>query len=160
MPDPDRFSTLMLEHVFGLLEPDEINVLETHLATPEGAELKARAARWKDQLAGAAKAEFPGVHFTAPSAAAPAVPSRRTTVSDPTPPRQPMRAAWTKWAIVAGLLLVVAGLGGPAARQFAGWYTQSAETKRLLAASIEKRATSPEVEFWCTTANGKMVLLE
>ena len=50
MPDTDRFSALMLEHVFGLLEPAEIAELEAHLATPEGAELKARAARWKELL--------------------------------------------------------------------------------------------------------------
>lgn len=128
MPERERFQALMLEHLYGLLEPDELQQLNAYLATPEGAELKALGERWKAQLAGAAKAEFPQVKFAVPKntpapAAAPAQPTGHT-----------MKAVWTKWAVAASVL-ILAGLALPAGIQFLGWVVHARETEQYLAKS-------------------------
>lgn len=121
MSDRDRYRALMLEHLYGLLDPEEARDLTAYLASPEGAELRAEAERWRDRITTAAKVEFPDVKFTAPSEPTPAraesQPVRRGRLG--------MSAIWMRWGVAASFLLVFAGLGGPAAYQVIGWYVYS-----------------------------------
>jgi hypothetical protein len=135
MSDRDRYRALMLEHLYGLLGPEEARELSAYLASPDGADLRAEAERWRDRIAAAARLRFPAVTFTPPTEAARSVPaatpSRRQPVS--------MSAFWTRWGVAASLLLVFAGLGGPAAYQFFGWYWQSREVRELKVAADTRR---------------------
>jgi alpha-2-macroglobulin-like protein len=126
MSDRDRFQALMLEHLYGLLDADEARELEAFLGTPEGADLRTRAEAWKDKLAGAARLPFPNIQFAPP-------PPRLSPTVRPAreEPRPTLRGVWVKWAVAAAVLLVVGGLGGPAAYQFVGWQLQSRETDQL-----------------------------
>ena len=103
MSDRDRFQALMLEHLYGLLDADEVRELEAYLATTEGAELRARGELWRARLAGAAKVPFPAAVFAPPGEtsapepvarpAAPAPVSMRIGAPYPSPkPRSRTRA--------------------------------------------------------------------
>ncbi|HKB06624.1 MAG TPA: hypothetical protein VKD90_30790 [Gemmataceae bacterium] len=136
MSDRDRYRALMLEHLYGLLEPDEARELAAYLASPDGAELRAEAEQARDRITAAAKVEFPAVNFAPPAdepiplkpAATPA--SRRSLT---------MAAVWTRWGVAASLLLVFVGLGGPALYQLGGWFIQSREVNHLRVAMETRR---------------------
>src|SRR5687768_13543698 len=121
MSDRDRFQALMLEHLYGLLDADEVRELDAYLATPEGAGLRAEAEGWRARLAGAALVGFPDLDFRAPVRPAPAAPPAAVTQA----------SVWMRWAVAACLLVVFGGLGGPAAYQFVAWTAQSAHTDDL-----------------------------
>src|SRR5262245_15414244 len=141
MPDRDRYQALMLEQMFGLLEPEEARALEAFLATPDGVALKSQAERWRSQLAGAAKFEFPEVRFVPPAAP--------KGVVTPAPQHQPvtMKSVWTRWVVTASLVLVLGGLGGPAAYQLFGWYRQSRATEDKRVARIDLQADVGKLEY-------------
>ena len=147
----DHCQNLILDHLYGLLDEAEARAVEEHLqACPACAEARDKARGWSDLLARAARSDFPEVKFAAPSepvaapAQAPAAP--QTPVPAPMPartspqaarpksngkrgpkplPPATVRATWTRWAVAAGILLLVAGLGGPLARTTLGWWNQS-----------------------------------
>jgi len=139
MSEPDRYEALMLEHLYGLLEPDEARELQAYLATPEGSDLRARAETWQAKLTGAAKVPFPDVEFAPPVV----VPARKPAVEQRA---VPIKAVWIRWAVAASLLFVFGGLGGPAAYQFFGWYRQTQETEQKQLALNEKRNTLAKLE--------------
>ena len=68
MSDRDRYRALMLEHLYGLLEPDEARELGAYLASPDGAELRAAAEQSRARIAAAARVDFPAVTFAPPPA--------------------------------------------------------------------------------------------
>src|SRR5262249_37316542 len=73
--------SLILDHLYGLLDAPEAAAVEAHLAScPECAAARAEAARVQGLFARAAKSEFPGVRFESPTAKtraqAPAAPAR------------------------------------------------------------------------------------
>jgi anti-sigma-K factor RskA len=135
MSDFERYEALMLEHVYGLLDADEARELETFLATPAGTELRARAERWKSQLTSASRTSFPEVHFSPP------VQPKVTSPVRPSENKAPVsvKSIGVRWAVAASLLLVLGGLGGPAAYQFIGWYSQSRTTRDLQVAARDSR---------------------
>jgi predicted negative regulator of RcsB-dependent stress response len=143
MSNSDRYEALMLEHLYGLLEPDEVHELEAYLASPDGAALRARAEEWKTQLAGASRMEFPEVHFTPPTKRPEPVvtPAAASPFAGLT-----MKGVWTKWAVAACVLLVFGGLGGPAAYQFIGWSLQSREVDDLRVAANTRREAARKVQ--------------
>jgi alpha-2-macroglobulin-like protein len=141
MSDRDRYRALMLEHLYGLLEPAEARELSAYLASPDGAELRAEAEQWRDRIAAAARVEFPAVIFSPPT---------RPTIPKPvaTPARrQPltMPAVWTRWGVAASVLVLL-GFGAPAAYQFFGWYAQSREARDLKVAADSRRDELRKVE--------------
>ena len=79
MSNSERYEALMLEHLYGLLEPDEARELQAYLATAEGADLRARAEEWRDKLSGAAKVPFDTVQFDPPAS----VPAPKPAASPP-----------------------------------------------------------------------------
>ncbi len=128
----------MLEHQYGLLGPDEERELNEYLATTEGATLKTRAQAWTAQLQGAARESFPDVQFSAPAIVIP----NPSTNSD----RLMIRQVWSRWAVAACLMIVLGGMGAPAAYQFIGWSAQSYETAQLRADASAKRDAVRKLE--------------
>jgi hypothetical protein len=122
----DRYQDRLLEHLYGLLDPADSEVLESHLAgCPGCSAAREQAARWGGLIARAAKAEFPDVRFIPPeSAAAPAGGGGGATTG-PFPaagPTNTVRRTGAWWAVAASLLLGVVGLGGWTARDAAGYF--------------------------------------
>jgi A-macroglobulin TED domain/Alpha-2-macroglobulin family len=131
----------MLDHLFGLLEEADDRAFQAHIVGCAACAAALRQERdFQGLLGRAARAEFPEVRFAAPAAASAergarsaepetiatsAVPSSALRVPRSSG-RPSMQRIWTRWAVAAGLLLVLAGLGGPAVRQFIAWRNQSA----------------------------------
>ena len=60
--------SLILDHLYGLLDPPEADAVSVHLAScPECAAVRAEAARVQGLIAEAAKGQFPQVRFEAPA---------------------------------------------------------------------------------------------
>lgn len=129
----------MLEHQYGLSGPDEERELQDFLATTEGASLKTRAQSWTAQLQVAARESFPNVHFSAPANLV--TPNRLKDSEGST-----IRQVWTKWAVAACLMIVLGGMGVPAAYQFIGWSVQSYETASLKADATAQRERVRKLE--------------
>src|SRR5438067_13333025 len=104
----DRFQSLMLEHLYGLLEPGEGRELERHLADcPDCRRDLARAEGQQRLLSAAAKLEFAEVTFQPPAESPPAD-------VIPFPRRSPARSSPAlRWAVAAGIVLLVGGLTIP-----------------------------------------------
>ena len=120
----------LLDHIYGLLSPAEASDLEAHLsACPACAAARVKAAQAQGLIARAALPAKAGMTFAPPAApavlskpAATAAPSRNGSPAAPVEPgRGTVRGTWVRWAVAAGVLLAVAGLGGPAARDLAGF---------------------------------------
>jgi hypothetical protein len=100
---------LLLEYVYDLVEGEERQSLEAHLA--DCAKCQAALVKAQQQqrlLAAAAKAEFAGVRFQAPATANPSPATIPVTV-------RKVRPHYGRWAMAAAILLAVAGLGSAGA---------------------------------------------
>ena len=137
----DHYRALLLDHLYGLLEPNQARELEAYLATPEGADLARDARRCaRGLIASAAKTQFPDVTFVPPparavSAAAGPAPKPRSAVpmsKSSAPPAGRSRLA--PWLIAAAVLAVVGGLGVPAYQQLRDWKAQSQRVQDLTVA--------------------------
>jgi len=103
----DHYRDLMLDHVYGLLDTEQVAELEHYLATSPGADaLRAQAEQWKARISSAAKAEFPGVQFAAPAAGRTS-PARRRKAG------KPKARSWAPWAIAASVVIILGGFGIP-----------------------------------------------
>jgi hypothetical protein len=115
MHDCTHYQSLLLEHLYALLDDAEDRELLDHLAACPACRASLDTARRQQHLlATAAKQAFPAVRFEAPAGeeAAPAV------IPLPEPAAAPRRARrWGRWAVAAALLVAAGGLGVPAA-----WY--------------------------------------
>lgn len=122
----------LLDHLYGLLDPSESALLEVHMTTCAHCVAKREElAKWQGLVASAAKGEFASTKFTAPVEK----PSQLIEVNEPVP--YTVRAAWMRWVIAASLFLATAGLGGPAARDLAGYYWYKPSVDREVA-GLEK----------------------
>ena len=118
----------LLDHLYGLLDPSETAALEVHLTTCAHCVAKRdELAKWQGLVASAAKGEFASTTFTAPVEK----PAPLVEVNEPVP--YTVRAAWMRWVIAASLFLATAGLGGPAARDLAGYYWYKPSVDREVA---------------------------
>ena len=50
MSERERFQVMMLDHLYGLLEPSEAQELEAYLNSPEGENLRQQGEEWKFRL--------------------------------------------------------------------------------------------------------------
>src|SRR5262245_48990837 len=117
MKSCETYQAQLLDHLYGLLEPEDSRALEEHLGACPGCQAAlAHAREQKQLLAAAARSKFPGVRFEEPPAPAPA----EAEVTRPVPPEAPpvvpirtvpVRVNWGRWAVAAGVLLAVAGIG-------------------------------------------------
>lgn len=137
-PNPDRFEALMLDQLYGLIEPNDAAELEQYLATPAGAELKAKAEHWKKLLSHAAKAEFPEVQFAPPSSTSPLTPaSNPVRPASPTPATSPTNKTktpsqvWQRWAFAGVACFVLFGLGGASLLQVLNWKVAHDDFKQI-----------------------------
>lgn len=133
----------LLDHIYGLLSPTESSELEAHLsACPACAAARVKAAQAQGLIARAAMPAKAGVMFAPPTSpsvpqkpAATVAPSRNgSPVSPVEPGRSTVRGVWVRWAVAAGVLLAITGLGGPAARDLAGFAYYKPPVDRDLAA--------------------------
>lgn len=134
MPPCDACRDQLLDYLYGLLPQPEVAAVEAHLAgCPACAAARVAAARAQGLIARAAKPVAAGITFAPP--AEPTVPAKPAAVAASRngtpvraaadePVRGTVRSTWVRWAVAAGVVLAVAGLGGPAARDLAGfaWY--------------------------------------
>src|SRR5262245_21034348 len=139
----------LLDHLYGLLDEAEDRAFQTHLiGCPACASALRQERDFQTRLARAARAEFPDVKFAPPTPnvepgarsaetkagsttsgkKAPDAPTPHSVLRTPHSDDRPsMQRIGTRRAGGAGLLIVVAGLGAPAARHFIGWWNQTAE---------------------------------
>ena len=122
MSERERFQVMMLDHLYGLLEPSEAQELEAYLNSPEGENLRQQGEEWKLRLSAVAKSEFPAMQFLPPNET---VNSQPAAKSQPATPRSlsvapskngaavPKRSFRFGWAIAASLLIVALGFGVP-----------------------------------------------
>lgn len=110
----DDCQSLLLDHLYGLLDPAEAASVEEHLGgCPGCAAARDQAGRLQGLIAQAAKTEFPGVRFDpeaeperAPTAPA-AAPAATPTTPAPPRPERPSRfgfGLWVRWAVAASVL--------------------------------------------------------
>ncbi len=140
MFDRERCEALILDYVYGLLEPAEVAELEAYLsAHPDGEALRRRAEEWKQQLALAAKTEFPNVQFAPPSAHPSPTRSEGAKPIRPAaaPAKPAKRRSWARWAIAASALIIVLGFGIPAGWHFVGHWKKAGEVEDLRAATAK-----------------------
>ena len=140
MVEHERYEALMLEHLYGLLEPDEARDLQAYLETPAGADLRARASTWQSKIGFAAKVEHPDVSFQIPTDNPSPAPKAVVVPAPGASARPTMTRVWARWGVAAALLLVLGGFGGPAGYQLVGWYLQSQEVDYWTQAVAERKA--------------------
>ena len=102
----DDCHPLLLDHLYGLLDPAEAAAVERHLTgCPACVSASARA---KGLFARAAKSAFPHVRFAAPADDA-ALDSRPVPSTLVPPAAVPRRGSWVPWAVAACVLALIPG---------------------------------------------------
>ncbi len=124
MSDLERCQAMMLDHLYGLLEPEQVAEMEAFLATAGGEPLRRQAEDWKRQLAAAAKSEFPNVKFTPPPAP-PVKPQSKPAMPAQIHSQFPRQSSWARWAVAASVLAVLLGFGAPLVRNEIGRMDQA-----------------------------------
>lgn len=134
----EHHQTQMLDHLYGLLERTDVQALEEHLGGC--AECRAALARAEAQqrlLADAARLEFAGLTFNAPSESTPALAKPQAILPLPSQPKRVSTVAWrraTRWAAAASILLVAsAGIGLPGAMIWDGYAQRQAQVEQAQA---------------------------
>ena len=134
MADFERFQTLMLDSLYGLLDAEQETELATFMAnSPDADRLRQQAAEMRAQLGQAAKSAFPTVQFTPPSRHAKPTPAPAHAKPRSVKPPAASRP-WVGWLLVGTSLLVVLGLGIPAFRQA---YDHRQQAKKVVAARTQ-----------------------
>lgn len=142
---------LLLDHLYGLLDPAEAAAVDAHLVGCSACATEhAQAARWQGLIATAATVSFPEAKFAPPvDRTAPLIEPVRPATLDPTEAHRSVSANGIRGLVAAVLLLAFAGLGGPAARDLGGhlWYhpTVSRELAALDQAQAERARISNEI---------------
>jgi uncharacterized protein YfaS (alpha-2-macroglobulin family) len=125
----DQFRESILDHLYGLLDAKDEAELSRHLAGCGACQAEmARAERQKKLLGVAARTQITGFQFSHPE-------------SDVNPERvrRPIFSLGVRWAIAAGLLLAVAGVGLPGA-----YYWQKEERVAKAESRIQEVQKSAE----------------
>ena len=123
----DHCQTLLLDHLYGLLDPAEAAGVEKHLAECAGCTAaRDQAGRLQGLFARAARSEFPAVRFTAP-ASEPAVPSSQAALKP-----AGRRRSWVPWAVAAGVLTMVPGAVIP----LGGWSAKYEHARQVAVAAV------------------------
>ncbi len=116
MNDCQQYQTLLLEHLYGLLDNAEDRAVLDHLGTCSACQVALATARHEQALlATAAKQEFPAVRFDPPSAAAERPAPQPQLAEEEAPAPVVFRpAVWRRWAVAAAIVLALGGLAAPA----------------------------------------------
>ncbi|QVL30394.1 alpha-2-macroglobulin [Telmatocola sphagniphila] len=132
--DQAYYEALMLDHQYGLLEPEQVTELEAYLQGPDGDRLIKLAEAWKAKLTKAASKEFPNVEFRAPTE------MQLATAQPGVPTRKSHRIL--RFLIAASLLAAAGVVGVPYYQQTAERNRQAAEVaslKNSFALAAQKR---------------------
>jgi anti-sigma factor RsiW len=104
----ERYQAQLLEYVYDLLEPGERITLQDHLGRcPACQAALGQAQRQKQVIGAAAKKEFAGVRFVAPTEP-PAIPFKKKSTLSP----HAVGRSWYRLALAASVLLALASLSG------------------------------------------------
>jgi hypothetical protein len=116
MSDHERYEAMMLDHVYGLLEPEQVIELNVYLSTTSAGEsLRQQAEAWQRQLAAASKSEFPEVQFVPP----PKAPVRPAVFKPQVAARRSEKRSkggvaarsWSPWAMAASVAALFVNFG-------------------------------------------------
>jgi hypothetical protein len=152
----DHCQSLLLEHLYGLLDPAEAAVVESHLAGCSGCTVaRDQAARMQELFGRAGKVEFPNFRFEPPASypPAPALPSASSPTVPPVEPavpssltkRHPTRpTAWVGWAVAAGVLALAAGVVVPTTSWGRDYQTARDRATAAATRAADARATLDE----------------
>ena len=112
MHDCNHYQTLLLEHLYGLLDDADNQALLDHLGSCGACQAALDKARHQQSLlATAAKEAFPSVRFEPPAEEAPAEVIPLPQLAE----RKPTARRWVRWAAAAAVLLAIGGVAVPAA---------------------------------------------
>ncbi|MDB5313647.1 MAG: hypothetical protein JWO38_7849 [Gemmataceae bacterium] len=172
----DHCRSLLLDHLYGLLDPAEAAAVEGHLTTcPDCTAARAQAARAQDLIALAARTSFPDVRFTPPvghetvpaGTAGNGRPVPETTPATPAgAPRPARRGTWARWAVAAGVLAMIPGtlipLSGRAGRYEAARRAAETTATRLADAksAVDHAVSAPDSRYAVAKANHAAVLAD
>src|SRR5262245_41555093 len=121
------YQAQLLDHLYGLLDPQDQAALSAHLEGCPSCRAALDATRAQQQaIAYAARGQFPGVRFVPP--AEPAVARDGAHAEAPPGVLPAARRRWGRWAVAAGIVALV-GLGGAAGMR---WYEHADEASRAL----------------------------
>lgn len=147
---PSQFpDDLLLDYLYGLLSPEESAALEAKLAAdPAGAAALAAASKAQGLLAKAAKPAKANITFAPPTE--PSVPVGPAASRNGKPlaadlERPTVRAVWSRWVVAAGVLLAVAGVGLPVARDLGGYATFKPAVNRDFVAVTRAKAEQAQL---------------
>jgi len=102
----DNFQAQLLDYLYGLMDPEEVEAFSAHLKDCAGCKSTlSRSESHKQLLAQAARLEFPEVRFD-PTELPPTAAKKRPALVGATPGR----SGWVRWALAAAVLLAIGGL--------------------------------------------------
>lgn len=102
------YRTLMLDHLYGLLDPAEAADVETHLSgCSDCAAAQVQARGQQGLIARAAKVEFPLVRFTPPRESEPVLASPAVRSIEARPASRSFARRAASWAVAASVLVAV-----------------------------------------------------
>jgi hypothetical protein len=105
MTSCDQIRAQLLEHLYNLLEDEDGRALDVHLHECANCQAELELARGQMTLiAAAAKEEFPNIHFVLPS-------EKTSEVSKTLELFRAQRRWGIRWAVAAGVLFAVSGVG-------------------------------------------------
>ncbi|MFL5243514.1 MAG: alpha-2-macroglobulin family protein [Gemmataceae bacterium] len=108
MPQCEQYRAQLLEYLYDLVDDGERKALQDHLAQCAACQMALAQAKQQQQVIGsAAKKEFAGVRFVAPTEP-PSIPLKKRNA----PLRPASRRSWQRMALAASLLVALAGISG------------------------------------------------
>lgn len=126
----ESYQAQLLDHVYGLLEANEEAELRRHLETCGACrDALGNAEKQQAQLAAAAKLSFPEVRFEAPD---------EPDVIGGSEYFSPFTSTGFRWAVAAGILLVLGGLG--ASKSLYSWQERQVAAAENRLNDIERQA--------------------
>src|SRR5262249_45614132 len=134
----DEFSELRLDHLYGLLEPDEDAALRAHLAACPGCQAQLRTAtKHQSLLARAAQTVRELAPFVAPVEKLAPVPAGESVPAEESSPAVPIstkaRRFWRRpltWVAAAAAVLIAVGAGIWRCQELVADYRQTAASAR------------------------------
>jgi hypothetical protein len=128
----EHYQAQLLEHLYGLLSADESLALIEHAGQCDDCRAALGKADLQKKLLGAAaKSQFAGVRFQAPS---PEVAGAKT---GPAGSESARPFAWRRWAVAAAVLLALTAIGVPSGR-YVGGFVSTQRGFKVAAANLDR----------------------
>ncbi len=140
MNDCQQTQTLLLDHLYGLLDETESQALLDHVADCHACRTALEHAQSQQRLlAAAAREPFPAVRFEAPAESQPV--EEEAAVLPLVKPAA-RRRRWVPWAVAAAVLLVAGAFGAPA-----GWFARDFAKTHNVVKEHEAAVAQAKIDF-------------